>query len=61
MYASGAKIGSNDIPNASPTYVGGATPTTIAGFALDTGSNGENAASDSEDMGADTTKVGPTG
>lgn len=41
-----------------PTFVGGATPSTIAGYALDIGSNGENAASDGEDMGADVSIVG---
>jgi len=41
----------------SPTYTGGASPTTIAGFAL-SGGNGVSAASDGTDMGADTTTVG---
>lgn len=43
----------------TPTFVGGATPTTIAGFALTSGSSGKNASSDGKDMGADITKVGP--
>lgn len=36
----------------SPTYTGGATPSTYAGFQLTTGSTGHNAASDGADMGA---------
>lgn len=42
----------------SPTYTAGATPTTVAGFALTAASNGYQAASDGKDMGADITKVG---
>jgi len=42
-----------------PTFVGGATPTTIAGFELASGSRGEDAASDGSDMGADVSLVGP--
>lgn len=41
-----------------PTFVGGASPSTISGFALDTGSPGEGAASSGADMGADVTQVG---
>ncbi len=41
----------------TPTYTGGANPTTIAGFAL-SGGTGVNAASDGTDMGADVTTVG---
>ena len=41
----------------SPTFTGGATPTTIAGYALASG-NGINAASDGANMGADVTIVG---
>lgn len=40
-----------------PTFTGGASPTTIAGFALN-GGNGVNAASDGTDMGADVSTVG---
>ena len=40
-----------------PTFTGGATPTTIAGYKLN-GGNGVNAASDGKDMGADTALVG---
>ena len=47
----------NSLSN-TPDYVGGVNPTTIAGFALDTGSPGINAASDGTDMGADVTLVG---
>jgi hypothetical protein len=42
----------------APTFSGGSTPTTIAGFALTPGSKGDGAASDGLDMGADTSKVG---
>lgn len=42
----------------SPTYTGGATPSTIAGFALTGASNGYQAGNDGADMGADTSKVG---
>jgi len=42
----------------TPVFAGGATPTTIAGFALAAGSPGKNAGSDGKDMGADVTKVG---
>lgn len=41
----------------SPTYTGGVSPTTIAGFALSSG-NGVGAADDGSDMGADVTTVG---
>lgn len=41
----------------TPSFVGGANPTTIAGFAL-SGGTGVNAASDGTDMGADVTTVG---
>lgn len=39
-------------------FVGGASPTTVAGYQLNTGDPGIGAASDGADMGADTTKVG---
>lgn len=42
----------------SPTFTGGASPTTIAGFALTAASNGHQAGSDGNDMGADVTLVG---
>jgi hypothetical protein len=45
----------------SPTFVGGSTPTTIADFALTSGSTGHNAASDGKDLGADMTQVGIQG
>jgi len=45
----------------APTFVGGGTPTTIAGFALTGASVGYHAASDGKDMGADVTLVGPAG
>jgi hypothetical protein len=35
----------------TPTYVGGASPTTYAGFALTAGSLGHNAGSDGKDIG----------
>jgi hypothetical protein len=38
--------------NGSPTFAGGSSPTTVAGFALAGGSAGEDAASDGQDMGA---------
>jgi hypothetical protein len=39
------------------TYVGGTSPTTIAGFALTSGSIGKGAATDGTDMGADVSKI----
>jgi hypothetical protein len=44
--------------SASPIYVGGAAPVTIADYALAAGSPGHNAASDGKDMGADIGQVG---
>ena len=58
MYGSGAKIGENDLANTSPTYTGGSSPSTIAGFTLTPGSAGHAAGSDGLDMGANTTMVG---
>lgn len=58
MYVSGAAIGANDLANTSPTYIGGATPTTIAEFALTAESAGYLAGSDSKDIGADVSLVG---
>ncbi len=45
----------------TPTFVGGASPSTIAGFALAGGSVGKNAASDSSDIGANVSLVGVQG
>jgi hypothetical protein len=42
----------------APIFVGGASPSTIAGFALSSTSPGKNAASDGKDMGADIGQVG---
>jgi hypothetical protein len=44
--------------NSAPSFVGGASPSTIADYALATGSIGKNAASDGTDMGADIELVG---
>ncbi|MDP2876300.1 MAG: hypothetical protein Q8O00_08955, partial [Holophaga sp.] len=43
---------------ANPIFVGGESPSTIAGFALAVGSPGKNAGSDGRDMGADVSRVG---
>lgn len=59
LYVSGSAIGSHDIGNHSPTYAGGASPSSIAGFALTSSSYGYHAASDGKDMGADVSLVGP--
>jgi hypothetical protein len=40
-----------------PTYVGGAAPSTIAGFQLAAGSLGKNAATDGTDLGATISKI----
>ncbi len=58
MWGSGTKIGSYDLANTSPTYTGGSSPSTIAGYALTSGSAGYKAASDGKDMGADVSLVG---
>lgn len=42
----------------APTYTGGASPTTVAGYALTAASNGYQAADDGSDMGARTQYVG---
>jgi hypothetical protein len=52
LYASG---GTGTNINGTPTYVGGSTPSTYAGYALTTGSTGHNAASDGHDMGINIT------
>lgn len=44
----------------SPTYQGGVNPSTIPGFKLTPASNGYQAGSDADDMGADTDLVGVT-
>ncbi len=41
-----------------PSYIGGASPLTVDGYTLASGSDGKSAASDGEDMGADTSVVG---
>lgn len=43
---------------ATPTFVGGASPTQVSHYALASGSAGENDGSDGEDLGADVTLVG---
>jgi hypothetical protein len=50
QFSSGG-FGTNNIIGA-PTFVGGASPTSWAGFALAPGSVGKNAATDGKDMGA---------
>lgn len=50
--------GANSITSSSATFVGGATPVTIAGHALTGGSLGKGNASDATDRGADVTQVG---
>ena len=65
-YNSVASWNSNSVPanqdansiDGVPTFVGGSTPSTIAGYALANGSNGILAASDGTDMGADVSIVG---
>lgn len=42
----------------TPTYVGGVSPVTISGFALDSGSLGKGAGSDGNDIGASALTVG---
>jgi hypothetical protein len=42
----------------SPIFIGGASPATIADYALAPDSPGKHAASDSTDMGADISRVG---
>ena len=56
MYTSHAAIGSHDLGNTSPTYVGGSDP--IAKYTLTSGSAGHAAGSDGKDMGADISHVG---
>jgi parallel beta-helix repeat protein len=52
-----AGTGANDIAG-TPTYSGGATPTTLAGFALTSTSIGKGNASDSTDRGANVATAG---
>jgi hypothetical protein len=47
---SGCSWGTGDVLN-TPDWVGGATPSTWAGWQLDSGSPGENAGNDGQDMG----------
>jgi hypothetical protein len=49
---SGNPCGSHNITTGAPTFVGGSNPSSWAGYALASGSVGENAASDGTDMGA---------
>jgi hypothetical protein len=58
MWTNDTALGSHDLGNTSPTYVGGANPTTIAGFALAAGSKGKNYGDDGKDLGADVSRVG---
>jgi hypothetical protein len=55
-------IGANDISGSYISglsrYIGGTSPSTIAGFVLANGSRGKNAATDGNDVGADVSKVG---
>lgn len=44
--------------DAAPVFVGGASPISIADYALNTGSPGKSACADSSDMGADVSLVG---
>jgi hypothetical protein len=61
MYSSGypTGYGPHDLRSTSPTFTGGSNPSTIAGFALTSGSAGHNAANDGTDMGANVSSVGP--
>jgi len=58
LYPSGYSSGESNSISGTPTFEGGATPTTIAGFALTAESVGYQAGSDGEDMGADVSVVG---
>ena len=51
-----SQSGSNNI-NGAPTFTGGATPSTVAGYALTAQSLGYGNSDDSKDRGADTTLV----
>jgi hypothetical protein len=51
LFEDGSGTGANDLTG-SPTFAGGATPTTFAGFALTGGSTGKSAAADGSDLGA---------
>lgn len=61
IYGSTAAIGAHDQGNTAVTFVGGANPTTIAGFALAAGSNGKNDGDDGLDLGANVSLVGTGG
>ena len=56
----GTCAGAHSISNQAPTFIGGASPTTFAGFALNTGSAGKNAASDGTDIGINATSINCT-
>lgn len=58
LYVIGDAIGANDIANTSPTYTGGAVPSTIADYVITSESAGYLAGSDSKSMGADVALVG---
>ena len=51
------KVGETDI-SGSPTFVGGAYPSSISGYALAPGSTGKSVAIDGADIGADIAHVG---
>lgn len=65
LFASSGMIDSyNDVVRMSadsiigaPTFTGGSAPSTISGFALASGSRGENAGTDGRDMGADVSRI----
>jgi len=57
MYGDDAAIGAHDLGMTTPTFSGGANPTTVAGYSLTSESGGYHAGSDGKDMGADVTLV----
>jgi hypothetical protein len=57
--SSGATIGAHDIKG-KPTYSGGSSPTTYAGYLLASSSAGRNAASDGTNMGITSAPATPT-
>jgi len=57
LFAADSGIGTNAITG-SPIFVGGRSPSTIAGFALAPQSLGKNKSNDGKDMGADVSSVG---
>lgn len=58
IYNSGSALGAHDQGNTSVTFVGGATPATISGYALTSNSNGYLDGDDGKDLGADISLVG---